>query len=96
LLVETENAFFAGDTSLGVEWTARIFCALCENAVGDIDTTSGDDGTGVTSTDWSAPANLGTALGELVEDAAFAPDTVALWPKPLGPIIGPNKRGKSE
>jgi hypothetical protein len=86
-LVQTQHAFLAVHTT-AAEGALGVLGPLGEHAIGDEDSAVRDGGTGVALGDGRAPAHLGTAGGELGDEAGLAPDAVALGAEPLRPIVG--------
>src|SRR5262249_6999837 len=87
LRVEAEDALLAGHRRAaegGVLVFERGFVGF---AVHDVEPVADDRGAGVAGADRLPPAELRSALGELVENALFAPDRVALWAEPLRPVV---------
>ncbi len=63
---------------------------LLRFGVGDIDAAPGHDGTGVSRPHRRAPANLQSLSREGLQNAGFVPDTIAVRPAELRPILCPH------
>ena len=76
-VVEAEDALDAGHPAACHGFVGRLGRRLAAR-VGDVDAVAGDGGAGVAGADRRPPADLRPAGREVVEDAVFAPDAVAL------------------
>src|SRR4051812_3531595 len=62
-------------------------------AIHHVEPIANDGRARVTRSDRHAPWNLWPAGGKSLEQAALAPDAIALGTRPLRPIVGPRRRG---
>src|SRR6266478_2261560 len=85
--IEADNAFLARDVAAG-KVIGGFFSVGGELTIHEVDATLSHGRAAVARTDLLSPAHLRPALGELVDDAGFAPDAVSLRTEPLRPIVG--------
>src|SRR5262249_44301924 len=69
-----------------------VLRVLVQDAVRDVDAAVRHRRTGVAGADRGPPHLLGALGAELLDQAALAPDAVALGPEPLRPIVGKTVR----
>ena len=93
--LEAENAFIArngGDRAIAL-FAFRRFAGL---SIEQEEAARGDRGTHVARLHRDAPSH-GWAVGfEILKDAGLPPDAVALWPQPLRPVVGLQRRSGRE
>src|SRR5262249_50831403 len=91
-VVEAVDALLAGQLAACEAAVGHLDAPVGE-PVGDVDAAAGDGGAGVAQRDGGAPADLRAAGGELIEDAALAPDGAAPRAEPLRPVVAVHRAG---
>jgi hypothetical protein len=79
---------FAG---IGVE-AQDPFGGFLTVSIGDVNFAFGDCWAGVTGTDGSSPSRLQLGSIETFDDSGFAPNAIAVWSPPLGPVISEERK----
>ena len=90
LRIQAEDAL--GTTRRFALEVALVGVAFFFHVIRHVHAFTDNGGAGVATRKWDAPKLLRPPLGELLEDALFPPDVVALRPHPLRPIVGPQSR----
>src|SRR5262249_42486587 len=86
--VEAQDALFAFELDFRL-WTVDDL-TLLDDVVGEKHPPTRDGRAGIAAADGDAPLDRRPVLGELFQDATFAPHAVALRPHPLRPIVAPD------
>src|SRR5205807_4857397 len=94
--VEADDALLAGDADALFRRDRLAVAAGVAEAVHDVDAVANDGGAAVAVAQRSAPEDLGTVLGELLDQAGLAPDAVAPRAEPLRPVVGVQEGGHEQ